>query len=149
MKQPDPKNFHENIETVLAHIIQGFINSMKQHGLSTPQIHALMYIFHTGECQVSDIGVLAEASNAAASQLVERLVQQGLVDRREDPEIRRIKLVTLSENGMRLIHESVVSNAFLIETLKALTPEQRQSVYDSFTILAQTSQQIANGGRSK
>ncbi len=101
---------HEGMEGVLAHIIQSFMNAMKQHGLSTPQIHALMYIFHAGECQVSDIGDLTDVSNAAASQLVERLVQQGLVDRREDPKDRRNKLVTLSEKGKELFHESVMSN---------------------------------------
>lgn len=143
MNMIDWNDFHGNLQTVLAHVIQSFIGSMKQRGLSTPQIHALMYIFHAGECQVSDISALADVSNAAASQLVERLVQQGLVDRREDPENRRIKRVTLSEKGKRLFHESVVSNPFLMELMAALTPEQHQSVRDAFSLLANTGLQIA------
>ena len=142
MNFPDPTTFHKSMESFLANIIQGFMNSMKQHGLSTPQIHALMYIFHAGECQVSDIGALADVSNAAASQLVERLVQQDLVDRREDPENRRYKLVTLSEKGKNLIHDSVMSNRFLMEIMTTLTPEQLQVVHDTFTFLVQTGQQI-------
>ena len=115
---------------------------MKQHGLSTPQIYALMYIYHSGECQVSDLGTLAEVSNAAASQLVERLVQQGLVDRREDPGNRRNKLVTLSGKGMDLIQDSIVSNQFWTEIMSTLTPGQRQTIHDAFILMAQTGQQI-------
>ena len=91
MSSPDPSSIHQGLELFLAQIIQDFMRFMKQNGLSSPQINALMYIYHAGECQVSDIGALADASNAAASQLVERLVQQGLVDRREDPADRRTK----------------------------------------------------------
>ena len=105
MDTPDLTTIHESMEGVLAHIIQSFMVSMKQHGLSTPQIHALMYIFHAGECQISDIGNLADVSNAAASQLVERLVQQGLVDRREDPTDRRNKRVSLTEMGKKLFQK--------------------------------------------
>jgi len=144
MNAPDPNTFHDGMEGVLAHIIQGFMTSMKKHGLSTSQIYALMYIFHAGECQVSDIGNLADVSNAAASQLVERLVQQGLVDRREDQEDRRNKMVSLTKKGRSLFHESVMENQFLMEIVAKLNPEQRQIVHEAFSLLAQTGRQIAD-----
>ncbi len=144
MQISDHTSFHQGIESVLAHIIQEFMRFMKQQGLSAPQIHALMYIYHAGECQVSDIGTLADASNAAASQLVERLVQQELVERREDPGNRRSKLVTLSEKGKALIQDSVTSNQFLMKVMQTLTPEQRQAVHDAFTLLARAGRQILN-----
>jgi DNA-binding MarR family transcriptional regulator len=149
MDQTPFTNLHEGMEGVLAHIIQNFMNAMKQHGLSTSQIHTLMYIFHAGECQVSDIGDLADVSNAAASQLVERLVQQGLVDRREDPKDRRNKLVTLSEKGEGLFHESVMSNQYLMEIMTALTPKQRQAVHDAFMLLAQTGRELQKAHESE
>ncbi len=145
----DPTAFHESMEWVFAHIIQSFMTAMKECGLSTPQIHVLMYIFHAGECQISDISALADVSNAAASQMVERLVQQGLVDRREDPENRRNKLVTLSNKGKALIHDSVIANRSLMETMTALTPEQRQGVHDAFTLLAQIGRQIQSKQESE
>jgi DNA-binding MarR family transcriptional regulator len=142
MEPPDLNTFHESMEGVLAHIIQSFMVSMKQHGLSTPQIHALMYIFHAGECQISDIGDLADVSNAAASQLVERLVQQGLVDRREDPADRRNKRISLTGMGKKLFHDSVMENQYLMEIVAKLTPEQRQVVHNAFMLLAQSGRQI-------
>ena len=149
MNTPDPITFHDGMEGVLAHIIQSFMASMKQHGLSTPQIHALMYIFHAGECQVSDIGTLADVSNAAASQLVERLVQQGLVDRREDPRDRRNKLLSLSSKGKELFHESVLENQFLMEIMAKLTPVERQAVHNAFMLLAQTGREIAEANSKR
>jgi DNA-binding MarR family transcriptional regulator len=134
--------FHEGLEIVLAHIIQDFMRFMKQHGLSTPQIHALMYIYHAGECQVSDISALADVSNAAASQLVERLVQQDLVERREDPANRRTKILRLSEKGKGLIRDSVPPNHFLMEVMASLTTDQRETVQAAFTILAQTARRM-------
>ncbi len=141
--------FHEGLGAILAHVIQDFMSSMKQHGLSTPQIHALIYIFHAGECQVSDLGALADVSNAAASQLVERLVQQDLVERREDPADRRIKILRLSGKGKELIGSSIFTNHFLMDVMASLTPEQRETIHAAFTILAQAAKRIHDSDTEK
>jgi DNA-binding MarR family transcriptional regulator len=144
-----PPTFHKGLEIVLAHIIQDFMIFMKQQGLSSPQINALMYIYHTGQCQVSDIGVQAEASNAAASQLVERLVQQGFVERREDPFNRRMKILTLTDKGKELIQSSIPSNHFLMNVMDDLTQDERKTIQAAFTILAQKAQQLQNSKKGK
>lgn len=141
--------FHEGLEAVLAHIIQDFMHFMKQHGLSASQIHALMYIYHAGECQVSDIGALADASNAAASQLVERLVQQDLVERKEDPANRRMKIVQLTEKGKELIRGSIPSSHFLTAIMAMLTTAQRETVQTAFGILAQAARQLQTPNQPK
>ncbi len=128
------------LEGIIAQAIQGFMELMRKHGLSMHQIHALMYIFHAGECQVADIGSLGEASKAAASQLVERLVQQGLVDRKEDPSNRRIKKLRLSEKGRELISESFTSNHFLMKKIASLTPDQQKTIHAALTILMDSDQ---------
>ncbi len=149
MNSHDPSSFHQGLEIVLAYVIQDFMRFMKQQGLSTPQIHALMYVYHAGECQVSDIGALADVSNAAASQLVERLVGQGLVDRREDPANRRTKILKLSKKGKELIRGGVLSNHFLMGVMASLTNGQRETVQDAFDILAEAAQHIQNFNKSK
>ncbi len=139
---------HDGLEYVLAHIIQDFMHFMHQTGLSRPQIHALLHIFHAGECRVSEIAVLSGATPAAASQLVERLVQQGLVERSEDPHNRRIKQLRLTPRGLDLIHEGVASNRFLIDLMSRLAPRERQVVETAFGYLAQAGQQLhSSSGR--
>ena len=133
---------HDGLEVVLAHIIQDFMHFMHQTGLSRPQIHALLHIFHAGECRISEIGALSGATPAAASQLVDRLVQQGLVERTEDPDNRRIKKLHLTEKGLSLIHAGVASNRFLADLMEALPPRRRQAVHAAFRYLAEAGQQL-------
>ena len=133
---------HAGLEYILARIIQDFMKFMHQTGLSTPQINALLHIYHAGECQLSEIGSLADSSKPAASQLVERLVQQGLVDRSEDPLDRRNKKLRLTEKSLALIQNGVTSNHFLLDLMTSLPAEQREIIQSAFGYLAQAGQQF-------
>ena len=93
--------------------------------------------------------MLAEVSNAAASQLVERLVQQGLVERREDPMNRRTKILRLTEQGKALIQSSVHSNRFLMDIVASLTVDQRDTIQAAISILAQAARQIQTTNKAK
>ncbi len=137
------------LEFVLAHIIQDFMRFMQQTGLSRPQIHALLHIYHAGECHVSEIGALSDSSPAAASQLVERLVQQGLVERTEDPSNRRIKRLRLTAKSLKLISRGVTSNHFLADLMSALPPKQRETVHAAFGYLAQASRHVESPHKRK
>lgn len=130
------------VEKLLGRLMQDFMLSMHRTGLSGPQIHALLYIFHAGECRVSELAMLSDSSAAAASQFVERLVQQGLVQRTEDPQNRRIKHVRLTEKSLKLIHEAVTTNRSLADLMAALSPSQRKTVHTALGYLAQVSQRI-------
>ena len=140
---------HEGIHTILAHIIQDFLQYMHQTGLSRPQIHALLHIFHAGACPVSEIGALSGSSAAAASQMVERLVQQGLVQRTEDPLNRRIKRLRLTDRGLKLINQGVNSNRFLMDLMASLPAHQRETVHTAFGYLAQASRTLQSSDEQK
>lgn len=140
---------HSGLEYILAHIIQDFMQFMHQTGLSRPQIHALLHIYHAGECQMSEIGALTDSSPAAASQLVERLVQQGLVQRTEDPLNRRMKRLRLTDGSLRLINQGVTSNRFLVDLMAALPAKQRETVHTAFGYLAQASRQTQSSHKRK
>ena len=135
-------DLHAGLERFLGLIIQDFMRFLHQTGLSGPQIHALLYIFHAGECQISEIGALSGASPAAASQLVERLVEQGLVERTEDPANRRTKKLRLTEKSLKLIHQGVTSNQHLADLMAALPIKHRKVVHTAFGYLAEASQHI-------
>jgi DNA-binding MarR family transcriptional regulator len=84
-----------------------FLQFAKEQGLSVPQIGALFHINIRGFCGVTDIGDDLGVTSAAASQMLERLVQNGLVERREDPDDRRAKRIVLTEEGHRLVRASM------------------------------------------
>ena len=50
-----------------------------------PQFFLLMHLRHHEHCGISDLSEHMEITNAAASQLVDKLVQAGLLVRVEDP----------------------------------------------------------------
>jgi DNA-binding MarR family transcriptional regulator len=137
------------MEYILAHIIQDFMQFMHQTGLSRPQIHALLHVYHAGECQISEIGALTDSSPAAASQLVERLVQQGLIQRTEDPLNRRTKKLRLTDRSLKLINQGVTSNRFLLDLMAALPVRQRETVHAAFGYLAEASRQIHSSHKRK
>ncbi len=140
---------HAGLEYILARIIQDFMQFMHQTGLSTPQMHALLHIYHAGESQLSEIGGLTDSSRPAASQLVERLVQQGLVERTEDPLDRRNKKLRLTRKSLGLIQNAVTSNHFLVDLMTSLPDEQRKTVHAAFGYLAQAGQQIQSSHTQK
>ena len=84
-----------------------FLQFAKEQGMSAPQIGALIHIDHRGACGVTDIGDELGVTSAAASQMLERLVQGGLVERREDPDDRRAKRIELTERGQRVLRGSL------------------------------------------
>ncbi len=140
---------HAGLEYVLAHVHQDFMQFLHQTGLSMPQIHALMHIYHAGECQLSDIGGLTDSSKPAASQLVDRLVQQGLVERMEDPLDRRIKNLRLTQKGRELIQNGITTSHFLADLIASLPPKQRETVHAAFSYLAQAGGKIRSSHKQK
>ncbi len=116
--------------------MRGIMGSMKQDGLSMPQIYTLMYLYHEGEVRISDIGVLMDVGKAAASQLVERLVQQDLVQRIEDTSDRRAKKIRLQPKSLRLIEKGLaVQRQQMEQIMHQLSPEQMQTVDRAFMYL--------------
>jgi DNA-binding MarR family transcriptional regulator len=102
---------------------------VKASGLSMPQFSILMNLNYRQTCGISDIGAHMEISAAAASQLVEKLVQSGLLERTEDPHDRRAKLLTLSDKGRALIKNGIEArSSWVDEMIAALTPDEYESV---------------------
>jgi len=139
---PSPElDIHKQFEVFMQRSLRGIMGSMKQDGLSMPQIYTLMYLYHEGEVRISDVGVLMDVGKAAASQLVERLVQQGLVERVEDESDRRAKKIRLQPKSLRLIEKGLgVQRQQMGELMRQLSPEQLHTVQKAFMYLIEAMQ---------
>jgi DNA-binding MarR family transcriptional regulator len=93
---------HEWVKVFMRRSGQDFKRFMDDSGLSFSQVNTLMRLHFMGQADISDIGEQMGITNAAASQLVERLVQMGLLERKEDPTDRRIKRLALTPAGHAL-----------------------------------------------
>jgi DNA-binding MarR family transcriptional regulator len=86
----------------MRHAIQFF----HERDLSVAQVATLLALRDREERTISDTANEIGLSLAATSQLVERLVREGLVSRSEDPEDRRRKQLSLSAEGRALLEST-------------------------------------------
>lgn len=116
---------------------------VKENSLSMSQMGALMNIHRQGVCTVSDIGDELGVTSAAASQMLERLVQQELVERTEDPNDRRVKQIALTDKATRIIHENFrLQHAWLGELAGSFTPDEQAQVQAALRLLLEKMRQV-------
>lgn len=115
----------------------------KSTGLSMPQFSVLMQLHHKGACGMSDISERFEITPAAASQLVDKLVQGGFIQREEDPTDRRAKLLNLTEKGGELIQQGHVERYRWVDELgRKLTAEERARVSEALDLMTRAAQDL-------
>jgi len=113
-----------------------FKRFMDDTGLSFSQVNVLMRLYHGGSSGVSEIGEQMGVTSAAASQAIDRLVLQGLIERSEDPRDRRAKRLVLTPKGRALVESGIEARSQWIEELtQALTPEQQSLTISMLTLL--------------
>jgi DNA-binding MarR family transcriptional regulator len=115
----------------------------RQHGFSISQLMALHFVSRKAPCSISDLGDRMGVTSAAASQLLDRLVQQGLVLRTEDPNDRRGKLVELTAEGQQVFEESHrARQGWLADLEEALSPEERKTALAAFHLLIEKAKNL-------
>jgi DNA-binding MarR family transcriptional regulator len=110
----------------------------KESGLSMSQFMTLFRIGHKGARGVSDIGDELGITSAASSQMLERLVQMGLITRSEDPDDRRVKQIVLTDKGNQKVQDSIRARQSWMEDLvTSLTPAEQDQVMQAMQILVE------------
>ncbi len=110
--------------------MQNHYRFVKQQGLSLPQMMILYHLQKVGDCTVSEIGEEFGISRAAASQLLDRLVQQGYLVRREHADDRRVKQMSLTAKGVQMIEQSMmVHQGWLRELAAQIDQSTQQRLY--------------------
>lgn len=115
----------------------------KSSGLSMPQFGILMQVHHRGNCAIGDISEHFDITSAAASQLVEKLVQGGLIQREEDPQDRRAKMLNLTDKGRKFIQQGIQERRRWVDELAAkLTAEDRAKVAEALHIMTEAAREL-------
>jgi len=137
MKQADP--FIEILQTWAGifwrQSLHQLLQYLQESGLSIQQIRAL---FRIQDCPrgVSELGIHLGVSKAAASQMLDRMVEQGFIVRSEDPLDRRSKYITLTEKGRQAMQKSLEARRVWLNQLASkLTPQEKEDISRSLSIL--------------
>lgn len=102
-----------------------------------PQFNILMQLHYQRACGVSDISTRMDITSAAASQLVEKLVQAGLLERAEDPHDRRVRQLRLTAGGRELVEAALAARyRWVDELIERLDLAEREAVASAMRILA-------------
>lgn len=76
---------------------------LQEVGLSLPRLVALMRLKYHGPATISELSEHLNLALGTTSQAIDQLVQGGLVERREDAQDRRQKLVSLTPAGAAIV----------------------------------------------
>ena len=132
-------------EVFMHRSFRDFKRFMDDAGLSPSQANALMRLYHGALCGVSDIGGHLGISNAAASQMVERLVQMGLLERTEDSQDRRARQLKLTSQGQALVERGIEARRAWMESLTTnLTPIQQAMIAEALSMLTEAARKSEN-----
>ncbi|HEY46486.1 MAG TPA: MarR family transcriptional regulator [Anaerolineae bacterium] len=136
--QADPfvATLKEWTEVSMRHSMRNIIRYARESGLSMTNIGAMFHIHHIGSCGVTDLGDHLGVTSAAASQMLERLVQQELILRTEDPDDRRVKQIALTDKGHRILEEGVhARQGWMDDLAQSLSDSEKETITVGLNIL--------------
>jgi DNA-binding MarR family transcriptional regulator len=99
-------------------------DAMTPLGVTAPQADALVVIGQAGRISLRDLGDLLIAEGGHPSRLVDRLVEAGLVERRESEEDRRRVELSLTPAGRRVTKRIDRQRGQLTELGRRLIPRK-------------------------
>lgn len=106
-------------------------------GLSVPQFRTLLYIRRNPGTDLSGVAEHLGTSLPATSELVARLVAQGLLVREADPSSRRRMRLSLSPAGLPHLRDAEAhTKDWLIRLLEAEDPDRLDRLADALDHLA-------------
>jgi len=119
------------------------------HGLPLTQVKALLHVAQFRDyqsCSVGDIAHGVGISMPAASELVDRLVEAGLVERLHDPADRRRVLLHLTQRARAFTEEmTALRRCQLSDALAQMTPAERPVLIRSLEALLAALQRTSGG----
>ena len=133
----------EWVELLMRHSMHGFLIYAKEHGFSMSQLGALMHISRKGVSGIADIGDDLGVTSAAVSQMIDRLVQQSLIERSEDPDDRRAKHIELTLEGTQAIRGCTEARQQWLSALsESLSDKERRLAAETLDLLVQKTRKL-------
>jgi DNA-binding MarR family transcriptional regulator len=119
-------------------LIEDFVKFAQQRGLSMPQTTVLFHLYYNGPCEVANVKRYIFGDAVADNQIVDRLAQHGLVERKTNPADRRVRMVHLTQQGEELVQASVGTRRQWISELAAkFSGEEQTLITRSISLLAE------------
>lgn len=111
-------------------------SSLLDYDLTLQQLRVFAFVYGRRETPTSHVAEALGIKPNVASGIVQRLVERGLVERHEDPDDRRVRLLTVTNRGMALVDElGGIVMSKTRESLERLSDEQLVRLRDILTVM--------------
>jgi DNA-binding MarR family transcriptional regulator len=111
-------------------------SSLLDYDLTLQQLRVFAFILARGQTSVSKVAEALGIRPNVATGIIQRLVDRGLIERHDDADDRRVRLLTVTDRGLALIDElSGIVLAKGRELLDRLSDEQLRQLRDIFAAM--------------
>ncbi len=143
----DENNFRQAMQEwfgVFARLtMRDFLAWTHEYGVSLAQISVLMRLYYRGPTSILAVRQELYGSRATASQLVDKLVQMGLVERSEDAGDRRVKNIRLTAAGRGMVEQGIAARRrWLGELGSAFSAEEQEQFAGMLARLSQAASRL-------
>ena len=114
---------------MFSHVIERLAVVISEENLSFSQVAALHIIDQTQSISIQDIAVRLNLSLSATSRLIDDLVRTDFIDRVEDPENRRSKILTLTHEGQDFLNKLSIERVKKIQSTYESLPQKISSKF--------------------
>jgi MarR family transcriptional regulator, organic hydroperoxide resistance regulator len=90
------------LQELIAAIKQGYVAVAEEFELSPPQVMALRVLDPERPLPMHELASACHLDNSTITGIVDRLEEQGLVERRSDERDRRVKMVAATDEGAKV-----------------------------------------------
>ena len=80
-------------------------SSLLDYDLTLQQLRVFAFVYGHEETSITRVGEALGIKPNVATGIVQRLVDRGMIERREDPTDRRVRLLTVTKRGSELIDD--------------------------------------------
>ena len=129
---------HQLLDTApqVMRFIRAEMRSHRGHDLSVPQFRTLTFINRNPEISLSHLADHLGLTLPSASKLVDGLVTQKIITRREAKEDRRRLTLALTKSGEDILHEArSATQNHLKDVLRELTADELSTVIRAMNLL--------------
>ena len=132
----DEREIADRLHSAAIHLLRRLRVEDRASGLSAPRLSALSVVVFGGPITITGLALAEQVRPPTISRLVKELEREGLVERLENPDDRRVQLIQATPKGRKLLEEGRERRVrALAGRLASLSPRKRRLLSDALEVL--------------